>query len=374
MEEMNNRMQNALDKRQRENALRLLLPESGKVDFVSNDYLGFARNPDLKNRILLHLQNLKKLGSGGSRLLTGNSDLVENLEKQLAKFHSAPAGLFFNSGYDANAGIIPAISTKHDLILFDALSHASIREGVRLSLSKSFAFRHNDMEDLERLLQNEAHQKFIITESVFSMDGDMCPLHEIVLLAKKYNAAIILDEAHATGVIGLTGEGLAQALGLQDDIFARIHTFGKAIGANGAVVLGSEMLRSFLINFCKTFIYTTAPGNMQLIAVEEAYLFLQQQPEIIKHLQLLIQYFKQTSIELHLPFIASDSAIQCIIISGNRNVKECAEKLQASGFDVRPILSPTVPEGAERLRICLHVFNTADEINMLLYNLKSILK
>ncbi|MBK7109969.1 MAG: pyridoxal phosphate-dependent aminotransferase family protein [Chitinophagales bacterium] len=373
MQSLIDRLEEYLKRRQEDDALRVLKADINGIDFSSNDYLGFTRNSEIKKNILGRLEKLEKLGSGGSRLLTGNNTLVGEVEKTIAIFHQSESELFFNSGYEANVGLISTVCRRGDLIVYDALCHASLREGIQLSNAKSVSFTHNDLQLLEKQLQAEGNQKFIITESVFSMDGDMCPLPQIVALAKKYNANIILDEAHGTGVIGEKGEGLAQSLILHNAIFARVHTFGKAIGFNGAVILGNEVLRNYLINFCKPFIYTTAPNMLQLVAVQEAYNYLNLHSSLVKKLQLLIRHFNTTTNALQLPCIPSDSAIHCLVISGNSNVKAMAQSLSQNGFDVRPILSPTVPAGKERLRICLHVFNTEEEITVLLQTIKSLI-
>ena len=370
---ISNRIQIELEKREKLNALRVLILNKDKIDFSSNDYLGFAQNEELKNKILSELGKLRCLGSGGSRLLTGNNSLIEKAETEIAEFHDAETALFFNSGYEGNSGLISTITKRHDTILFDELSHASLREGIRLSNATSFSFKHNDLSDLEIKLIKADGEKFIIVESVYSMDGDICPLDEIVLLAEKYNANIILDEAHATGVIGTKGEGLAQQLGLHKKIFARVHTFGKAIGFIGAAVLGSTQLRNYLINFCRPFIYTTAPNLMQVVAVKEAYQYLNSNSGLVAQLNEKCNFFKHKIARFkEINLLPSDSAIFSIILPGNENVKLAATYLQNGGCDVRPILSPTVPEGKERLRICLHVFNTDLEIERLCKLLEQI--
>lgn len=362
-----------LQKRSESNSLRELNIIKDKVDFSSNDYLGFAQSQELKNKILSELNNLRRLGSGGSRLLTGNNSLLEKTETEIAAFHDAESALFFNSGYEANSGLISTITKRHDTILFDELSHASLREGVRLSNAASFSFKHNDLTDLENKLIKAEGEKFIVVESVYSMDGDICPLNEIVLLAEKFHANIILDEAHATGVKGENGEGLAQELGLQKKIFARVHTFGKAIGFNGAVILGSNPLRNSLINFCRPFIYTTAPNLMQVVAVREAYRYLNLNASLVVQLNNRCNFFKHKIARFkEIELLQSDSAIFSIVMPGNENVKLAAIYLQNGGCDVRPILSPTVPEGKERLRICLHTFNTELEIDRLCKLLEQI--
>ncbi|MFI5171158.1 MAG: aminotransferase class I/II-fold pyridoxal phosphate-dependent enzyme [Chitinophagales bacterium] len=372
--EIEERLNSELLTRKERNAYRELKIVKNLVDFSSNDYLGFAQHADLKNNILKKLQELRRIGSTGSRLLTGNHSLTIKLEEEVATFHSSAAALFFNSGYDANSGLIACVAKRKDTIFYDALIHASLREGIRLSNSNTFSFKHNDIIDLENKLQIPSEGlKFIVVESVYSMDGDICMLNEIVDLAEKYNAVIILDEAHATGVIGKTGAGLAQYLKVEKKIFARVHTCGKAIGSNGAFVLGSETLRNYLINFCRSFIYSTAPNLMQVIAVAEAYKLLEASETIIRQLQENCEYFKQQIARFkNIRLLPSASAIFSVLIPGNEDVKLAATYMQNAGYDVRPILSPTVANGAERLRICMHSYNTKLEIDRLIKLLEQI--
>lgn len=346
-----------LDERESAGALRTLKVAEGMIDFCSNDYLGLANlsgenYPELKS------------GSTGSRLLAGNFKLIEDVEKEIAVFHDASSGLIFNSGYDANLGLLSAVPQKSDTILYDSLSHASIRDGVRLSFAQSFAFQHNDLSDLEKKLQRATGQSFVVTESVFSMDGDKAPLVEMAALCEKYGAALIVDEAHATGVIGNWGEGLVQLLGLQSRCFARIHTFGKALGCHGAIVLGSESLRSYLINFARSFVYTTALPPTAIATIRSAYKRMSTMQEQRTALLGLIELFQSSSTRFEK--ITSETPIQAIIIPGNDKVKEMATSLQSYGFDIRPILYPTVPLNRERLRVVLHSFNSKKEVQDLL--------
>ncbi len=196
---LSERLNEELEARKLSDAFRSLKLVQGKVDFSSNDYLGFAQDTDLHKTILFEINKLRKFGSTGSRLLTGNHSLTEQLEKEVTLFHDAESALFFNSGYEANSGLISTITKRNDTIIFDELCHASLREGIRLSNANSWSFKHNDLTDLELKLQKAEGEKFIVVESVYSMDGDICPLKEIVLFAEKYKANLILDEAHATG-------------------------------------------------------------------------------------------------------------------------------------------------------------------------------
>lgn len=332
------------------------------VDFCSNDYLGFARSEKLKALVEAEIKKYPNYlnGSGGSRLLTGNTAFAEELEQRIAGFHQAEAGLIFNSGYDANLGLFSSLPQKGDTIITDELIHACIIDGARLSYASRFTFKHNDLDDLEKKLQNAKGIIYVAVESVYSMDGDEAPLKEMIQLMAKYNANLIVDEAHATGVFG---KGLVQKLNLENEVFARTVTFGKALGSYGAIVLGSETLRNYLINFARPFIYTTAPSFHQLLTTKMAYQLLENSQEEQQKLSRLISMFKKEVQKKHqYPLIESNSAIQSILIPGNSEAKQKAELLQKNGFDVRAILSPTVAAGKERLRICLHSYNTEEEI------------
>ena len=367
-----------LNERKGVNAFRQLRLPDGKVDFCSNDYLGIATNGLIEKAAAAiavaakppgakaSLSKEWPHGSTGSRLLAGNYPLLEEAEKALAAFHAAPAALIFNSGYDANLGVLSCIPQRGDTILYDQLSHASIRDGMRLSFAKAHSFAHNDCADLEKKLQAApaGGTLFVVTESVFSMDGDLAPLQEITALCDRYNAHLIVDEAHATGVIGPKGEGLVQQLGLEDKCFARIHTFGKAVGCHGAVVAGSSLLRDYLINFSRSFIYTTALPPASIQAINTAYALLPGLQAERAKLQQLIKKFQQASLKY--TRLDSPTPIQVVIVPGNEEVKRVATSLQDAGLDVRPILYPTVPRDSERLRIVLHAFNTEQELDQLI--------
>ena len=349
------------------NALRTLVVnlnkfDNNRVDFCSNDYLGIVKNKLLERIISPDLSH----GSTGSRLLSGNYTLIEETEKMIARFHDGEAGLIFNSGYDANTGLLSSVPQKNDTIIYDKLSHASLRDGIRLSFATAFSFLHNDLKDLEKKLSSaDANsQLFVVTESVFSMDGDFAPLKEITALCEKYNAALIVDEAHATGVVGEKGEGLVQKLNLQEKCFARIHTFGKACGAHGAIIVGSEKLRKYLVNFSRQFIYSTAlpPAAVEAIAVSyKTFPALQKERN---HINELIGVFKKA--DLKYKMLPSETPIQIVIIPGNEEVKKVAKNLQENNFDIRAILYPSVPKGQERLRIVLHSFNKKEEVEGLI--------
>ncbi|HVZ95474.1 MAG TPA: pyridoxal phosphate-dependent aminotransferase family protein [Chitinophagaceae bacterium] len=351
------------DERKQAGALRRLTANNGKTDFCSNDYLGIVKNKLIEKIIPGDLSH----GSTGSRLLSGNYRLIEETEEAIASFHESPAALIFNSGYDANTGILSCVPQKGDAILYDQLSHASIRDGIRLSFAAAFSFLHNDAADLEKKLSvaRESSQNiFVVTESVFSMDGDRAPLAAMVPVCKKYNAALITDEAHATGVTGERGEGLVQHLGLQKDCFARIHTFGKACGCHGAAIAGSEKLKQYLVNFSRQFIYSTALPESAAAAIAASYKIFPSLKKERAYIQKLTALFQNTAIRYEK--LKSDTPIQVVVIPGNEEVKKIAGVLQENKIDVRPILYPTVPKGKERLRIVLHAFNTEEELYKLL--------
>ena len=364
----NSFLDSSLRKRKEQNAFRKLVVNSHLIDFCSNDYLGFANSNTLQKKIEEDVQSvsLQKTGSTGSRLLAGNSGYVEDLEKKIASFHQAQTGLIFNSGYDANVGLFSAVLTKKDTIIYDELIHASVHDGIKLSGAQSFLFKHNDIKHLEERLKIASGIIYVAVESIYSMDGDDAPLNEIVLICEKYNANLIVDEAHATGITLNDGKGKVQEQDLCNKIFARVHTFGKALGCHGAIVLGSELLRNYLINFSRSFIYTTALPTNSLAAINQAYDLLSSKKNIQNELQDLVNHFKNcVSSKNNIGLIESNSPIQCVIIPGNEEVKRVASKLQEEGFDVRPILNPTVAKGKERLRICIHHFNMEEEIEEL---------
>jgi 8-amino-7-oxononanoate synthase len=274
-------------------------------------------------------------------------------------------------------GFLVPFHKKGDLILYDELCHASIRDGIQLSNAKAYKFQHNDFEDLEKKIVNfNGNDNFnendsiiyIVTESVFSMDGDCPNMEELVAVSEKYGCNIVVDEAHSLGVFGENGEGLVQMLGLQNQVFARIMTFGKGLGCHGAAIVGSQELKDYLVNFARSFIYTTGLSPHSVATILVGYQHLETEKETIENLRENIVHFNQEKNLLGLKpmFVRSKSAIQSSIIPGNQNVKSIANQLQEKGFDVKAILTPTVPEGQERLRFCIHSYNSKEEISEVL--------
>ncbi|MRX40737.1 aminotransferase class I/II-fold pyridoxal phosphate-dependent enzyme [Flavobacterium sp. LC2016-23] len=360
-----------LENRKQNNSLRQLPSFNNLVDFSSNDYIGFSKSESVFKQAHHYLieNDIIQNGATGSRLISGNHSLYQIAELFIADFHGSESALIFNSGYDANVGFFSAVPQRNDVILYDELSHASIRDGIVLSNAKSYKFNHNDFEDLERLVVKFPDTTiYIVTETVFSMDGDSPNLEELVALSEKYNCFLVVDEAHALGVFGDRGEGLMQYLQLHNRIFARIMTFGKGLGCHGAAVLGSSDLKQYLVNFARSFIYTTGLSPHSVSTILTAYQHLETEKETIEKLRQNIVFFNQQKNILGLKpmFVRSKSAIQSAIVPGNENVKQLAGQLQDKGFDVKPILSPTVPEGQERLRFCIHSYNSEEEINQIL--------
>jgi 8-amino-7-oxononanoate synthase len=344
-------------KRYEDGSIRSLSLFHGAVDFFSNDYLGLSS-------ISFQSANDAALGSTGSRLLSGNSYEAEACELFLANYFSVEAALVFNSGYDANIGIFSSIPQKGDTVIYDALIHASVRDGIRMSYADSFSFCHNDYEDLEQKIKRGKGTVFVAVESLYSMDGDIAPLKEIKEICDRYNALLIVDEAHAVGVLGKEGKGLAFGL----SVFARLVTFGKAYGSHGAAVLCDKQVKEYLINFARSFIYTTALPRESYNRITEVVSY-NDQSFLKTKLQKNIDLFRN---EMDMNLLSDPtSPIQIVSCPGIENAKKLSLKIQKQGFAVKPILSPTVPFGYERIRICIHAFNTEEEIKTLVSLLQS---
>ena len=381
MEQFPKKLLTKLSKREDNNALRSLPNPNRLVDFSSNDYLGMAKNEEVFHHAmkLLKEHRLIRNGASGSRLLSGNHLLYTELEKRLCDFHEVESALVFNSGYDANIGFFSTVPQRGDVVCYDEFIHASIRDGIKMGNAKSYKFNHNDLEDLKKKCQVERNRGtletefYIVTESVFSMDGDSPDLQAMSKFCKSNNFHLVVDEAHAIGVYGKNGEGLVQEMGLQDQVFARIITFGKAIGCHGAAILGSKVLKNYLINFARSFIYTTGLPPHSIATIIAAYANLTPSGNSRQKLQEKILLFNLEVEQLGLQgsFIKSNSAIHCCIVPENDKVKLVSQKIRDKGFDVRPILSPTVPTAKERLRFCVHSYNSTKEIKEVLRLLDS---
>lgn len=359
--------------RKEQGTFRSLKTVEGQVDFTSNDYLGLARSPELRRRISEAEKEFSELGVGstGSRLLTGNSKLAERVEDQVAAFHNAETALIFNSGYDANVGLYSSLGRVVKYIVYDELIHASVHDGMRLSRAELKPFKHNDVETLRSVLSELDGAAVIAVESVYSMDGDLAPLKELVAVCKEFDAALIVDEAHAVGLFG-EGRGRVSELGLEDEVYARLATFSKALGCHGAAVLCNDNLRQFLVNHARSLIFSTFMSNHSLLVVKSAYDMLSVVDFSKLNISRLINLFNQSMKDVSgVQVVGGESPILGILVPGNAEVRAVAAAMQNDGFDVRPIVSPTVPKGTERIRICLHEFNTEAEVKGLIVSLQN---
>ncbi|POS73184.1 aminotransferase class I and II [Diaporthe helianthi] len=392
---------------------RLTTVPPGTVDFSSNDYLSLSTNPELRQEFLRvlgqegyssragmddeHLASPPaQLGSRGSRLLDGNHPFADSLEALIAAHHKAPGALLFNSGFDANVGLFSCAPQPGDSIVYDELIHASVHDGMRLSrvpAAKRVPFRHNSVSGLREVLQDLARGEngvregsanvFVAVEAVYSMDGDLAPLQEMVGAVHEAlprgNGYVIVDEAHATGIFGQRGRGLCCEMGVQDKVFARVVTFGKALGSQGAVVLCSKIAREYLINYARTLIYTTAMSFPSLASIKASYDFIiSGRTEIlVGRLQYLIRLThhllsgvvsslaEDHSAPATLALRPLDDRVSPIIPIFTPYPRSLASHCQARGLMVRPIVAPTVPQGTERVRVCLHAGNTQQEVDRL---------
>ncbi len=348
-----------LNKRKEQNFLRQLYLRGDQIDFCSNDYLGIIRNRLLRNRPTgLHT------GSSGTRMLSGNYRVIEETEERIAGFHHAEAAVIFSSGYDANIGVLASVPQKGDTILFDELCHPSVKDGAKLSAAQASTFVHNDLNDLKQKIQQGSGNIFVFTEAVFDTDGSIAPLEELADLCTDHHAHLIVNESHSIGIFGEKGEGLVHDLALGDSVFARIHGFGNASGCHGAVVMGSQKLKDYLLNFCNQLIHSTTLSEQTVSTIWESYKILPQLWQEREHLNTIIGTFRDAD----MPFTKIDSLtpIQHLVVPGIENVQQLAEQIKEAGYDVRPIFYPSVPAGEERLRIVLHSFNTRGEVSWLI--------
>ena len=367
--ELEDKLKKSLDQRKANNAYRTLNPISSAVDFLSNDYLGLAKSGSL---LPGSEEPLQPAGSTGSRLLSGNLPIHESLESELADFHETSAALLFNSGYQANLALLSSLLTKDDTILYDAYLHASLRQSLQLTHARCYKFNHNDLESLDKKFNASRGQVVVVVESIYSMDGDEAPLADLVSFCNQHQCELVVDEAHATGIHGTKGQGLVQAMGLTEQVMARIHTFGKAVGTQGAVIVGSQTLKEYLVNFAKPFIYSTAPPPLLLQCIRKSYQTFPTLHQSREKVKALAQYLEEHLIEKGWQVIPGPGPIKALIMPGNEAVKALSAHLQEAGFEVRPILAPTVPAGQERIRFCLHAYNTFEQLDTLVATLSQV--
>ncbi|SJM31966.1 8-amino-7-oxononanoate synthase [Mesorhizobium delmotii] len=339
----------------RKGRLRTLAPRAG-LDFSSNDYLGLAASKRLGDAVAAAIEGGTPVGATGSRLLRGNAPEHEALEADAAAFFGAERALFFGSGYIANFALLSALPQKGDLLILDELAHASMHEGARAGRAEFRPATHNDIDAFEDAIRRWRAEGgmghiWIAVEGLYSMDGDCAPMESLVALADRYEAFIVVDEAHATGVWGPDGRGLAAAFEGRDNIVA-LHTCGKALGASGALVTGPGVLCDYIVNRCRPFIYATAPSPLMAVAAREALAIVVDEPMRRVQLHEYVAFAGRQLAE-RCGVARSGSQIQPLVIGDVSRTMVMAAALQARGFDIRGIRPPTVPEGTSRLRISL---------------------
>jgi len=337
-----------LTERKSQNGFRSLVNTDGLIDFLSNDYLGLSK-------LDFHAETKVKSGTG-SRLISGNSTEAIEAERFLAEMFGSEKALVFNSGYDTNLGFFSSVPQRGEVVLYDELIHASVRDGIRLSLAESFSFAHNSLEDLEKkLIRFSDKTVFIAIESYYSMDGDFAPLEEMLSLAQHHGAHIVVDEAHATGVFGEKGLGLTYLYRNHPALFARVITFGKAFGAHGGAVLGSAELIDYLVNFSRSFIYTTALPPEAYLRIRDTVAYSTLHVELRDKLQVNIATWNEM-------VQGQEGPIQIIPCADINLLQHCVSEARRKGWAIKGVWSPTVPQGQERLRVCIHAGHSREDI------------
>ena len=370
MNDLLRELERELENIRSQNLYRSLTPPQG-LDFCSNDYLGLSRDPNFRTAILKKLEQasgLDSVSSPASRLLRGNTSRHQALEQRLSGFKGTEAALIFPTGYQTNIGVLTALVGSQDRVLSDAQNHASIIDGLRLSGCQKIVFPHLDLETVEEaLIQSHPEGKtFLVTESLFSMDGDVAPLAAYAELAKKYEAYLIVDDAHAMGVFGEErGSGLTERFGVEKRALAIVSTFGKAFGLFGAFVAGPQVLIEYLINRCRSFIFTTAVPPLLLYGVEAGMDLLDAEPERRKRVCLLADRLRQRFKEEGMDTLHSAGPIVPVVLGKSERALAVAQHLQEKGLDVRAIRPPTVAPGTARLRISVHADHTEQQIDQL---------
>ena len=354
---------------------RRLQPRRG-VDFASNDYLALASAPRLRDAVAAALAEGVAVGSGGSRLLRGNSEEHEALEAEAAAFFGTEAALFFASGFAANAALFATLPQRGDLVVHDALIHASAHEGMRLGRADCVAATHNDPNAFEEAIHawrssGGTGTPWIAVESLYSMDGDRAPLAALADIAGRHDAILLIDEAHATGVFGTDGRGLAEALDGRENVVT-LRTCGKALGCEGALVCGPKVVRDFLVNRGRGFIFSTAPSPLMAQAVRESLRILTDEPDRRERLHALVAHAERALTPAGVT--ATGSQILPLVIGDDAATMRAAEAVQAAGFDVRGIRPPTVPKGTSRLRISLTLNASAGDVDRLASLLQEVIR
>lgn len=373
---MSSRFEHALEALVRRGRLRALITRTG-IDFSSNDYLGLGSSPELRDAIAAALARGVSVGAGGSRLLRGNDPEHEVLEGEAAKHFGSEAALFFGGGFVANYALFSTLPARGDLIVYDSLIHASALDGIRASKAEAVAVPHNNVQRFDDAISTwraggGTGRPWIAVESLYSMDGDPAPLADLNAIAARHDANLMIDEAHATGVWGEDGRGLAAGLEGQANVVS-LHTCGKALGVSGALVLCSNAVRDYLINRCRPFIYATAPSPLIAAGVRAALRLSATQPQRRERLKAMIAKVGR-ELEARCAIVASGSQIQPIIVGSDARAMALASAMQRQGFDIRAVRPPTVPEGTARLRISLTLNASEEDVERMLEALAIELK
>lgn len=346
--------------------LRTLRPREG-VDFASNDYLGLAGDPRMKAATIAALERGVPVGSGGSRLLRGNHEEHEALEAEAAAFFGCDSALYFANGFGANSALVATLPRKGDVVIYDSLIHASLHEGLRLTRADRAMAEHNDVQSFAEAIirwrvRGGMGRPWIAVESLYSMDGDRAPLADLMTLADAEDAVLLVDEAHATGVFGAGGQGLADTLQGRANVIT-MHTCGKALGSEGALVCGPKVVTDYLINCARGFIFSTAPSPLMAAATREALRICTDEPQRREHLRALIDHAAQALAPLGVA--PTGSQIVPIILGDDARTMDVATAMQGAGFDIRGIRPPTVPSGTSRLRLSLTLNATPADVDAL---------
>lgn len=358
------KIQDRINKRLNEiksKGLKRKLASPKGIDLSSNDYLGLAKDERIKNAMIEAVKR-EGVGSTASRLLRGERDSFRKVEQRFADWKGTENSLYFATGYQANIGLMQTFLEKDDVVFSDELNHASLIDGIRLSKCRKEIFRHLDVTQVKTLLTETDYkgQKFLVTESLFSMDGDIAPLEQYAEICRNTNTNLIVDEAHSVGLYGERGSGLIEELGIEKNVFLSINTAGKALGVSGAFVAGSNQTIEYLINKCRSFIFSTAPTPAVADALNTAIEIIENEKERRETLKNLCEYFNQLLTENGFDAPKDKTQIIPIIIGDSEKAVAIANEMQTEGFDVRAIRPPTVAEGTSRLRVTLNLSLTEE--------------
>jgi len=357
------------------NGLARSLSAPAGIDLSSNDYLGLAEDASVKTAFVESVSTLG-VGSTGSRLLRGERTVFADVERTFARWKGSESSLYFATGYQANIGIFQTFLQKQDAVFSDELNHASIIDGIRLGRARKIVYPHLDLDSLEAGLASDESfgEKFVVTESLFSMDGDIAPLSRIADICRRHGANLIVDEAHAVGLYGKDGSGLIEENGIEKDVFLSVNTAGKALGVSGAFVAGEAEVIRYLINRCRSFIYSTAPVPAAAAAIKRAIEYVKAKPESRgMHRDICIRFadlMREEGIEIS----TASTHIVPVLIGESAKAVQIAEELQLIGFDVRAIRPPTVPDGTARLRVSLNTKLTDDDLSGFVHSLATVLR